>query len=335
MEVVTSWITQYVFQSVFHSFLVAFIIESLMRFWRVHDPATRLRFLLLTLWLPALTFPLFQLLYPERGSYRFRGVTALFDLNAWMLIRIWDGLQIWHLALAMLAAIALLFLIQDLVPILHPYMHRSQLVRAEDSDATVRLKRAMKSLGWKQGTSFPEVILVESDGPILHLSGVRRSSVYMNLSLVKALDDEELSGMLAHEAAHFLRRDPIMSSVLLFFRVLVFFNPVALIEFRRIIHEREKLCDDLASGMTGQPLAVAAGLAKVFRLAEPMLRKGAQKRGQFHSVVRMLELSSHRSRVEDRITRLLHPGGSGAPAYPEIRLGITMIALLALLFFVV
>lgn len=335
MDFVTFWFIQYVFQSVLHSVLIALVVEALIRLWRIHRPEIRLRFLLLTLWMPVLAFPLFQLLYPERGSYRFREETALFDLNAWMLMRVWTGVHLWHLVLALMGLFAILFLVQDLVPILQPYLLRSKLVPAEDADAGHRLTRIMKSLDWQKGTSPPAVVLVQSAGPVLHLSGIRHPKIYINLSLVKILDDEELSAMLAHEAAHYIRKDQIMSTLFTIFRILLFFNPVALIEFRRMIHEREKLCDDIASRMTGHPLAVAAGLAKVFRQTESVLRKRTQPKRDVPSAAQMLELSAHRSRVEDRIQRLLHPKTAVSSEFPGLRLAVMSFALLTLLFFVV
>jgi len=42
------------------------------------------------------------------------------------------------------------------------------------------------------------------------------------------------------------------SSFAYLLRVLLFFNPVAMIEFRRLAHEEEKVCDDIAIELTGK-----------------------------------------------------------------------------------
>src|SRR5208337_1268494 len=60
----------------------------------------------------------------------------------------------------------------------------------------------------------------------------------------------------AHEIGHIQRsRKPtlILAYVI---RTLMFYNPVAMVEFRKLAQEEEKVCDDIAIALTGKPEAV-------------------------------------------------------------------------------
>jgi len=84
-------------------------------------------------------------------------------------------------------------------------------------------------------------------------------------SLLGLLDEEELKGALAHELVNIANTDRLKAWILFFMRALMFYNPVALVVFRAIINENEKICDDAAVETTGNPLAFASGLIKVYK----------------------------------------------------------------------
>jgi Zn-dependent protease with chaperone function len=327
----TYWLGQYAIQSVMHSFLIAIIVEILLRIWQEHRPSVRLRFLFLTLWIPVISFPLFQLINPERGSYQFRNATALFDLNAWMLLRFGSGILLWHVAIAMLMVIAFLFLIQDFGPMIriHFQIHHNRMDYA--SGNFPKLEKPLQQMR-DSGCEGCQIILLHSEEPILYSTGSRNPAVYVSSGLLQQLDEEELAGVLAHEVAHIQLKDHSIGWILLIFRILSFFNPVALVEFRRILQEREMLCDDHAVNITRKPLALASGLVKFFRMQQVNLF--SEKRGMRPTVQR-LRLHSQRIRIEDRIQRLVHPRQGKNYPYPHFRIGITALATLFLLFYVV
>ena len=87
-------------------------------------------------------------------------------------------------------------------------------------------------------------------------------------------------------------------------RVLMFFNPIILMEFRRIVQEEEKICDDVATSMTGDRAALAGALRKFYDAddeeQEPS-REGAPRLRE------RIEEYSHTLLIEERITRLEEP----------------------------
>jgi beta-lactamase regulating signal transducer with metallopeptidase domain len=89
--------------------------------------------------------------------------------------------------------------------------------------------------------------------------------------------------------------------VVFLLRVLMFFNPVVLMEFRRIVQEDEKICDDFAVSLTRNPLALSESLRKLY-LDEEESKPGKAK--DIMSEMEALEGYSHRLNIESRIARL-------------------------------
>ncbi len=87
-------------------------------------------------------------------------------------------------------------------------------------------------------------------------------------------------------------------------RVLMFYNPVILMEFRRIVQEEEKICDDLSAAMTGNRGAIAGALRKFFFSDEDHQKPGAAHAERLRD---RIEDYSHAMLIESRITRLEAP----------------------------
>jgi beta-lactamase regulating signal transducer with metallopeptidase domain len=91
-------------------------------------------------------------------------------------------------------------------------------------------------------------------------------------------------------------------------RVFMFYNPIALMEFRRIIQEEEKICDDVASSLTGDRAALAGALRKFYNADN---EDPASPREDASRLRDRIEEYSHTLLIEERITRLEEPA---APA---------------------
>ena len=91
------------------------------------------------------------------------------------------------------------------------------------------------------------VRLVESDrvsGPCL--IGVLRPSIVMPEGLVEDLSDQQLRFVFRHELAHLMRWDLPFNWLLLGVRTIHWFNPLAWYVARRILEDREEICDAIA-----------------------------------------------------------------------------------------
>lgn len=85
----------------------------------------------------------------------------------------------------------------------------------------------------------------EVAGPVT--VGLWRGVVLLPVGFAEAVTEEDLRAVLAHEAAHVLRRDFLKNAVFGFVTVLVAFHPVAWGTRARVAESREMVCDALAA----------------------------------------------------------------------------------------
>lgn len=292
-----SWQGMYLAQMFLHSLVAAIIVDTALLAWSIENPLVRLRFRLLVLLLPPVLFPVYQAIDPERGSAVSR-LHALFDINRWLDLEFWGTVQLGVLFLLVLLFTTALFLFQELLPIVHHTASRGE----DDHEATEAepgspVSVALAGLPGVQATVF----IMEDDEAAVFSSTGRDPSVFLSTGLIRLLNARELRAVLAHEIGHIRRsRRPFMVLVFLL-RVAMFFNPVILMEFRRLVQEEEKICDDVAVALTGDRAALAAALRKFYDA-----ETGGQpaRHGDGARMRDRIEEYSHSLLMESRIARL-------------------------------
>ena len=105
-------------------------------------------------------------------------------------------------------------------------------------------------------------------GPIT--VGAVRAMVLLPVSAITLLGPDELEMVLAHELAHVRRADFLWNLLQTLVETLFFFHPAVWWIGRRIRHERELCCDDLALEICPNPVTYATAL---FRLEEQRVRQ--------------------------------------------------------------
>lgn len=135
-----------------------------------------------------------------------------------------------------------------------------------------------------------------------------------------ALSPEQQEGMLAHELAHLVRRDPLWLVATHLVTCVAFFQPLNWLARRRLRELSELLADEWAVGRTGRPLSLAGCLAEVAGWAFGHRRLPAAA------------MADRPSNLARRITRLL----DGQPGAGRVRraalaagLGLSLVAVLA------
>ena len=93
--------------------------------------------------------------------------------------------------------------------------------------------------------------------------GVSRREICVPPKALASLAPEEQEGMLAHELAHLVRRDPFWLAFSRILASVLFFQPLNWVAYRRMREISELLCDEWAIGRTGRPLSLARCLAEV------------------------------------------------------------------------
>lgn len=319
----------YVTQSFLHSLVAAAVVEIAIKNWKIENPSARQNFLLIVIVFPIFSYPLFQLANPARGSVYFR-MGALFDSGRWLNMEVLGVVPLGAGLLLIFALTTLVFLFQELLPIArHAFAARRSdfggaAIRPGDDPAIVS---ALEPLPGKK----PPVLVLEDEDCIIFSTTGRKAAVYVSTGLLDILTVEQLRAALAHEIAHVVRsRRPFLVTVFVL-RILMFFNPVALVEFRRSVQEDEKICDEMAVSGTGRPAVLADTLRKLYLGAEDGETADS---GKGPNAVGRMEDYSHRLNIESRISRLEEAGGEDAGSR-WLGLALALLAVGAINYFVV
>jgi TonB family protein len=125
--------------------------------------------------------------------------------------------------------------------------------------AAVALRRAMTWLSLKR-----EIGLIESPqirGP--GVWGAWRPVVVFPKGLTDKLSAEELEAVMMHELIHVSRRDNLLGALQLLICCLFWFYPLVWLIDRRLLAERELVCDEHVIRYLGEPRIYATSLWKV------------------------------------------------------------------------
>jgi len=131
---------------------------------------------------------------------------------------------------------------------------------------------------------------------------------------VDSLSPQQQHGMLAHEMAHLLRRDPLWSIAVAVVEGVLWFQPLNHLARRKIQEVAEFQCDDWAARQAGTGVHLAKCLAEVAGWVENGPPVGPT----------VTAMADSRSPIIRRITRLLHERRKGGRVHPVGRVAITM-----------
>ncbi len=324
---------EYAGQAVLHALIAAVVVEVLIRLWRIRTPDLRLAFCLLVLAVPLLILPAFFFLAPARQEEWFRERWAIFVGRRWEGLHVW-GVGVAGLGLVLSSGLGVCLFLVDFLPLVSERLTRSALRPCPASDVGEAVSQELERLAQAMRLTVPPVRVVDTPAPLLFCAGVARPTLILSRSAFEILDRKERSAALAHELAHLARWDPLLGWLLILGRAAMCFNPAVQVVARMAVRDMEWRADDLAVATTGDPLALAGGLVKLFRAG------GERQAGVRPRPRRALcwEASLARFReaaIEKRCRRLLGPNPSGAVPFGAVRIVLTGFALSCLLFFVV
>ncbi|MEJ2313453.1 MAG: M56 family metallopeptidase [Nitrospirota bacterium] len=287
----------HIVQAFFHSLIAAVIVDRSIHAWGITSPLVRQRFRIMVILLPLFSYPLYQLIDPARGSVSFR-LGALFDSGRWLSLELWGAIPVSLLFAAFLLLTAFIFIFQELVPILrHAAESRESEVEWDRPQEGSPVLAAVKALGGEK----PEVFIADDEDLLIYSTTGNKPAVFISSGLMGALEPAELEVAIAHEMAHIRRSRRPLLIITYIVRVLQFFSPATLVEFRKIVEDEEKICDDEAAGLTGKPGALASTLRKL--KIEEAGQDGAEGRKPA-KVITAMESMSHDILLERRIRRL-------------------------------
>jgi Zn-dependent protease with chaperone function len=232
------------------------------------------------------------------------------------------------LAVVLLAGTALLFVVQEVVPLLRELRPAPKAARHPDpalSEALARVFERFHAAGVRLPPGPPlHVVLADTEEPIAALDGMVRPVLVVSRGLVDKLDAFGLEAVMAHEVAHFLQGGNRRLAALWVLRALQAPNPAALVFFRLLVEAREAAADALAAQVTGRPAVLAQALLALHTSPKAHGAEGTLGRARAR-VLRKAEVAATRLRV-----RTLLDGPGHADAHPVVT-GLTSALVLALL----
>ncbi|OGW33205.1 MAG: hypothetical protein A2X58_12630 [Nitrospirae bacterium GWC2_56_14] len=303
------------------------ITDRALKAWSIYDPLVRQRFRLIVILFPIVSFPLYQLINPARSSVLFR-LDALFDVNRWLFLEIWGFIPVSLFFVLMFVATSLVFFFQEMLPVLR---HTLDTEHPEHEGTHLDVDPFMGEASRRLSIKKPEVLLIDDDSPILFSTTGKDAVIFVSTGLSRALPPEQMHAALAHELAHIARNQrPLLIAVFLL-RIIMFFNPIVLVKFRRAVRDEEKICDDIAVSLTQNPAALAATLSVFYQKTDGPPEPDPRK--LFRQPV-SLEEYSHNLHLGDRIRRL-ETGADGRGERWGVPFLITLLTIAVLNYFIV
>jgi len=113
--------------------------------------------------------------------------------------------------------------------------------------------------------------VIEDATPQAFCAGLLRPRIFISTGALDRLDDDELRAVLAHEAHHALRRDPLRLFLARVLADALFFLPVMRPLQRRYATLAEMAADEAAIGASGNPQPLASAMLAFGELDEALL----------------------------------------------------------------
>ena len=319
-------------QAIFHTIVAALAVEALVRLWAVREPGQRLALRALVLAWPLLGLPLLAAFAPGRSDEAFRDGPALFAGRRWDELQL-AGVGLFHWWVGLHAGLGLALFLMDFLPLV---IRRRRLPRPDPpaSPEGRAVAAALEEVAGRMGLPVPPLVFLEGAGPVLFCAGAWRPALVTSRAAAALLDPKELRAALAHELAHLNRLDPGVSWLLMGARALQCLNPAFQVVARAMAHDAEWRADERAAAVTGDRLALASALLKLFRATEG--RPTAPGRRSLPLAAALSEpiARARAHEIEGRCRRLLEPAPRPL-AFGALRLAAAAAGLTALLWFVV
>jgi beta-lactamase regulating signal transducer with metallopeptidase domain len=195
------------------------------------------------------------------------------------------------------------------------FVHLGRRLKRRPRVVGGNLHSQLRTLAAEAGFTADVRLTCSSRVPVPLALGLRKPEICVPPKALAGLTDEQQEGMLAHELAHLVRRDPLWLVISHVLACVFFFQPLNWVARRRLREISEMLSDEWAVTRTGRPLSLAGCLAEV---------AGWSAARRSLPVPGMADRPSHLAR---RIRRLLDGRSPENPAR-RIWLGAAMVVLL-------
>jgi Zn-dependent protease with chaperone function len=297
----SSYWGMYAVQTVLHSVIASVLVDCALLSWGIRTPIVKQRFRFLVIFLPVAAFPVYQMISPVRGDVYYR-LESLLDSNKWFFLDL-GGIPLFVVFGVLLLLSAIIFIVQEFLPIVFHMLEQLRGTDAPDDevideDLVLKVSQALEGLPFDE--EFVD-ILNDDDLTIFSSTGLN-PRIYLSTGLIRSFTAEHLQAAFAHEIGHIQRsRKPVLILAYIL-RICMFYNPVAMFEFRKLAHEEEEICDDFAVALTGKPEALSEAVDLLRPAPEDYdLSPGP---GGMGTLASSIEYHSHNSLMKSRMERI-------------------------------
>ncbi|MCX7793343.1 MAG: M48 family metalloprotease [Thermodesulfovibrionales bacterium] len=282
---------RYIIQTTVHSIVAVIIINSIKRSWNISSPFTLQKLHFIPVTMPPIMIIFYYILDPLRNSPEGR-LRALIDIERILAIE-YGGISLGMLLISSMLLTTVISIFQEMIPVL-----KNILFAKKEEE-----KRILRTIQVNFFNKEHLVNIIEDREYIIFSSTGSKPSIFISEGLINDLTDEEINAAIAHEAAHIIRSARPALIAVYIFRITMFFNPVALIEFRKAVQEEEKICDRMAVEYTGKPEILKSVLRKF--LPHPEEKSHMNKSREAIIEERMTELSNYAPKEKGLMAFLL------------------------------
>jgi heat shock protein HtpX len=169
----------------------------------------------------------------------------------------------------------------------------------------------VKNLSHQAGLPMPKAYIIPQQSPNAFATGrnPKHAAVAATEGIMRLLDDDELSGVMAHELAHVKHRDTLTSTV-----AATFAGAIAMLGQIGMISQRGKRRQNPIGGLL---LIIGAPVAAILiRMAISRVREYAADRGGARISGKPRSLASALSKIHTSVRRM--PLNRGNPAHSHL-----------------
>lgn len=195
-----TYLGMYIVQSFCHSVIAFIIVERTIHVLEITDPIVRQRFRIIIIIIAILSMPFYQLINPDRGSISFRQ-SSLLDSIRWLNLEILWGIPLWIFFFIMIILTSLIFVFQELIPILRHALESRNSPEIKEKFDTSSFNYYIEELE----DIMPDIFLLEDEDYILYSTTGNNPAIYLSKGIISSLNRDQLKAVIAHEIAYIKR----------------------------------------------------------------------------------------------------------------------------------
>ena len=254
----------YIVENLSHSIISLIIVIAALSIFGIRQPASRIKFLLVPVILPAMAAPLYYLISPDRF-----GLPVL-DVDDWLNIEAFierstyavHASYIFTFIILTVASFVLFKGIVSLAAVVWLPRRYPCVSSNQHPQIYYILDRVLKIAHTKR----PLILLYPGHDILCCAFGFRQPYLLVSKGALESLSDDDLEAVVAHEVGHIQRWDSWLGFIVLTFRNIFFFNPVVLLLCSPILKNAELAADELALSFGPNRLSYVESLVRISRI---------------------------------------------------------------------